>query len=300
MNSDTSLILTDAIRNHYDHISGAYHAWWGEHMHHGYWEDGESLAEAQVKLMERLTAQAQIPHFARVLDVGCGLGGASLWLARNLDCSVLGITNSPEQAKIAQKRAHSAGLNPQVRFAVMDANRLDAPRDSFDVVWVIECSEHLNDRPSFFRRCERVLKPGGVLALSAWLAAADLPSPERTRLISTVCRDFLCRPLATMQDYVEWIEASGFAPVTVEDLTHQVEKTWVHFAALADRWLTKAFLRLSDERTRRCVAAFETVRQAYSEGALVYGMFTAEKRLRQQWPAEAVVGRNEAIMVPAF
>jgi tocopherol O-methyltransferase len=296
MDSDTRLIRPDTIRDHYDHISGMYRAWWSEHMHHGYWEDGESLAEAQVRLMERLATQARIPHFARVLDVGCGLGGASLWLARTLACSVLGITNSPAQAKIAQRRAHSAGLSHQVQFAVMDANRLDAPRESFDVIWVIECSEHLDDKPGFFKQCVRALKPGGVLALSAWLAAANCLSPERARLISAVCRGFLCPPLATMDDYLAWLEAGGFAPVTVENLTHQVEKTWVHFTALADRRLTKAFLRLSDERTRRCVASFETVRQAYSEGALVYGMFTAEKPLRR-WSlaAEATVGREEAM-----
>ncbi|MBL8187755.1 MAG: class I SAM-dependent methyltransferase [Acidobacteria bacterium] len=146
MKSDNGSIQTDTIREHYNQISSAYGLWWGEHMHHGFWEDGESLAEAQVKLIERLAAHAQVPHFARVLDVGCGLGGASLWLARNLDCSVLGITNSPEQAKIARRRAHAAGFDYDLRFAVMDANQLDLPRESFDVVWVLECSEHLAER----------------------------------------------------------------------------------------------------------------------------------------------------------
>ncbi len=288
-----SQISVDAVRDLYDRISGAYHAWLGEHLHHGYWENAESFAAAQERLVERLAERARIPHFARVLDVGCGLGGASLWLARKLDCSVVGITNSPAQVMIARKRARKAGLDHDARFTVMDANRLDLPRESFDVVWVIECSEHLANKPGFIRNCARLLKPGGVLALCAWLAADDIAKPELAQLVSGVCRGFLCPPLATMRDYTGWMAACGFDQIEAEDLTHQVEGTWAHFAALADRWLTKTILRLSDERTRRCVKAFSTVRQAYAEGAMAYGMFTAKKPVRQCWPPEKVNVRED-------
>lgn len=272
-----------AISDHYNRVSGLYRLWAGDHMHHGYWENAESLAAAQERLIERLVARARIPRFARVLDVGCGLGGASLWLARNLDCSVVGITNSPAQVVIASKRARKAGLDHDARFATMDANRLDLAPESFDAVWVVECSEHLADKLGFFEGCARVLRPGGVLALSAWLAVDDCVSPEQSRLISDVCRGFFCPPLATMQDYVGWMRVCGFASVEAEDLTDYVEETWERYTAFADRWLTKALLRVSDASTRRCVETFDTVRRAYAEGAMVYGMFTARKPCWTLW-----------------
>lgn len=278
-----SQINADAIRSHYDRLSGLYRVWLGEHLHHGYWEKAESLAVAQERLIERLVARAQIPHFARVLDIGCGLGGASLWLARKLDCSVVGITHSPTQVMIARKGARKAGLNQDVRFAVMDANRIDLPQESFDAVWVIECSEHLADKRSFFESCARVLKPGGVLALSAWLATNDRISPEQAQLVSDVCKGFFCPPLATMQDYAHWMRTCGFASVEAEDLTNYVEETWVRYTAFVDRWLIKALLYISDARIRRCAETFGTVRRAYAEGAMVYGMFTARKACRTQW-----------------
>src|SRR3954468_14084158 len=94
-----------AIRDHYDRLSPFYARFWGEHIHHGLWQDGESPAEAQQKLVEELAQRAGIPHATRVLDVGCGMGGSAFWLARELGCSVFGITLSPVQVAIATKRA---------------------------------------------------------------------------------------------------------------------------------------------------------------------------------------------------
>src|SRR5262249_62342403 len=116
-------LLTD-IRDHYDHLSPYYRAFWGEHIHHGYWEGDETPSTAQVKLTRRLAERAGISHDARVLDVGCGLGGSALLLARDLGCSVTGITISPAQVQLAAKGAPTAGLADRVEFLVRNANQL--------------------------------------------------------------------------------------------------------------------------------------------------------------------------------
>ena len=157
--------LLGAIRNHYDQLSFFYRLFWGDHIHHGYWEDDEAPAAAQENLIARLAERAAVPRGGHVLDVGCGLGGSSFWLARHLGCSVQGITISPAQCAMAATRAREEGLSERVSFAVVDANRLELPAESFDAVWVIECSEHLADKADFLRRAARVLRPGGRLVL---------------------------------------------------------------------------------------------------------------------------------------
>src|SRR5438105_5737153 len=139
----------NAVRSHYDKLSIFYWWLWGEHIHHGFWRNGETPGQAQVRLIEELADRTQIPRGAKVLDVGCGLGGSSFWLARKLGCSVLGITISPVQKRLAESRARSFGLSEQVRFAVRDANELDFGTESFDAIWGIECSEHLVERERF-------------------------------------------------------------------------------------------------------------------------------------------------------
>ena len=80
----------DHIRKHYDRLSFLYRFFWGEHLHHGYWDNNESVPRAQIQLMERLAERANVPRGARVLDIGCGLGGSSQWLAEQFDCQVIG------------------------------------------------------------------------------------------------------------------------------------------------------------------------------------------------------------------
>src|SRR5262245_49844676 len=88
------------IKKHYDRLSILYRTFWGDHIHHGFWDSACSAKDAQVALIKRLVDKAQIQSGSNVLDIGCGLGGSSIWLARNLGCSVLGLTISPVQLKI--------------------------------------------------------------------------------------------------------------------------------------------------------------------------------------------------------
>ena len=113
----------DHIQKHYDRLSFLYRLFWGEHLHHGYWDANQSAAQAQVRLMERLAEQARVPRGARVLDIGCGIGGSAFWLADQFDCNVIGMTISPVQARMANKKAKARGLRDRVQFQVKDANQ---------------------------------------------------------------------------------------------------------------------------------------------------------------------------------
>jgi tocopherol O-methyltransferase len=268
----------EAVRDHYDRLSSFYRMLWGEHIHHGYWEDGESSQQAQVKLIERLALHAGIARGSRVLDVGCGIGGSSLWLAENLQCSVLGLTISPVQANMATAKARAVRLESRASFEVMDARALPFEGASFDVVWVIECSEHLPDKAGFIESCARVLKPGGVLALCAWLRADPHARPEHATLVEEVCRGMLCPHLASHREYSTWMMDSGFSSVHAEDVTSRVERTWERCAALVRRPEIQAALKVSGERVRRFVQAFPAMSQAYAERAMSYGMFVARKK----------------------
>lgn len=270
-------ITLQHIRDHYDRLSVLYRAFWGEHIHHGYWEDQESTTTAQVKLIEKLAEKAEIPAGAYILDVGCGVGGSSLWLAEHYEARVMGVTLSQVQVKIARKKAEKSGLQSRVFFHQADANHLPIVDGRFDVVWIIECSEHIKNKPAFIADCCRVLKPGEKLAVCAWLKAEGLSAEEEKIYIEHVCRGFLCPSLESMSNYLQWMRDVGFTLRHSLDLTRHVEKTWSVCAAIARRPEIRRLLQFSDEQTVKFVDAFGAIQRASARDKMVYGMIVAQK-----------------------
>src|SRR5215467_12363530 len=104
----------EKVREHYDRMSPYYRSLWGEHIHHGYWIRGdESKETAQLQLAEHLASLAKVSTGAEVLDIGCGFGGSTLFLARKYQARATGITISPVQVEMARKAAAEAKLDAQ-------------------------------------------------------------------------------------------------------------------------------------------------------------------------------------------
>ena len=167
-------VAKQVVRQHYDLVTPFYWLLWGRHIHHGLWDAQESPAQAQQQLTDTLAREAGIRGGETVLDVGCGMGGSSIHLARTLDCQVTGITLSPLQRFWASSAARWNRVAGNTEFRCADAEKADFPPESFDVVWSIECTEHLYDKARFFRRAATWLRPGGRMAICAWLAGEAL------------------------------------------------------------------------------------------------------------------------------
>jgi tocopherol O-methyltransferase len=265
----------DKVRKHYDNISWLYKFFWGSHIHHGYWEKDESPQEAQENLIKKLVKEAGLKGKETVLDVGCGLGGSSRWLARNLECLVTGITLSPKQIKIATELTKKENLNSQVQFQLMDAHHLSFPAESYDVVWVVECSEHLLDKNKFIQEVSRILRPGGKLALCGWMDSSE--SREQKNLVKEICERMILPSIGRMEDYSGWMKEAGLEVIMTQDLTSQVSRTWDICTEISRSWKVKTLLNFLDQDARRFVESFPMMKEAYQTHSMSYGLFIAIK-----------------------
>jgi tocopherol O-methyltransferase len=264
----------DDIREHYDSLSPLYHTFWGEHIHHGYWRGDESAAVAQENLIKELATRARISEGDRVLDVGCGLGGSSMFLAREYGAMVRGITLSPKQVSVARDQARRRGLLGRVNFDVQDAHELDRDPGIYDVIWIVECSEHLFDKPAFIRECARHLAPGGRLAICAWLVGENLDVAQE-RTVDAVRVGMLCPSFGTLADYTLWMHAGGLVVESAEDITAHVKRTWSLCRPILEFPLVKTMLSAGNEKLAAFAESFSAIDDAYRSGAMGYGMFVA-------------------------
>ena len=268
------------IREHYDRLSGLYRLFWGEHLHHGYWDGDQSPAQAQIRLMERLAETAEVPSGSRVLDIGCGLGGSAFWLAKKFGCRVTGLTISPVQARVATKRARANGLSEQVNFEVRDANEWIPEPESVDLVWVMESSEHFRDKSGFFARCATALKPGGTLAVCAWLRRDGPVREDEAELVARIGEAMLSASLDGLSDYAAWMREAGLCVKAAEDITRYVEPTWTHCARMVEHPTLHWLVRFTSQSTQRFVNSFPLMREAYARDAMAFGLFAAKRPTR--------------------
>lgn len=155
----------------------------------------------------KVVRQARLPKGARVLDMGCGWGLTSEFLAQ-LGCEVVAVDINPQFVELVARRAERLGL--PITAVRSDFDRFEADPGSFDAVLFYESLHHAVDVEGLIARVAGLLKPEGSLMLAGepvqdefWPAWGLRLDPESVYCIhkfgwfeSGWSRDYLTRVLA--------------------------------------------------------------------------------------------------------
>jgi len=99
----------------------------------------------------------------RVLDVGCGIGGAARYIAYQSGCSVAGIDLTPEYIEVAKRLTELTGLENRVTFEVASALSMPFKDEAFDAAITLHVAMNIPERAALYREIARVLAPGATL-----------------------------------------------------------------------------------------------------------------------------------------
>jgi SAM-dependent methyltransferase len=209
-----------------------------------------------------------------VLDVACGSGGPSLYMARTRGCRVTGVDSNESGIATAREASDKEGLNERAYFRAGDANQpLPFPPASFDAIVCIDAINHLADRPATLRDWFRLLKPGGRLLYTDPIIVTGPLSNEEIARRSSI-GFFLFVPSGYNE---RLLEKAGFQPVEVQDATENTSRVSGKWLESRQRHRAGLVTLEGEERFEGLQAFFATVQRLSSERRLSRMAFIAEK-----------------------
>ena len=125
-------------------------------------DDADSLDDAEESMLKLYIDRADIKDGHEVLDLGCGWGSFSLYVAeRYPDINITSVSNSSDQIAYIKNEAHKKGLS-NIKAFRMDVNNLELNK-KFDRIVSIEMFEHLRNYKLILNYLNHALKPDGKL-----------------------------------------------------------------------------------------------------------------------------------------
>ena len=165
--SPVAVNTADANEQHYELPSGFFERVLGPNLKYSscyYRTPNETLGEAEAHMLELTTDRAQLQDGDRILELGCGWGSLSLWMASHFPNSqITAVSNSRSQKRFIDARAAERGLT-NLQVITSDVNHLTfAAGTQFDRVVSVEMLEHMRNYETLMRRIAGWLKPSGTL-----------------------------------------------------------------------------------------------------------------------------------------
>lgn len=193
-------------------------------------ESTPSLAASILRTNAFLADRARITADDQVLDAGCGVGGSSIWIAKERGAKVTGITIAPQQVDIARGFAAEQAVSHLASFLCMDMCATTFEPASFDVVWQLESLCHVEDLEGYLRHVLHLLRDGGRFACID-LCRGPTADEVRERI---VCDGWcMAKPMRTVDEIASTASRVGFANIETNDLTTQARRSIEALKAMA-------------------------------------------------------------------
>ena len=302
------------VSRFYDVVTRFYEYAWGSTFHFSPRRPGESLAASQRRHDEAVGSILRLAPGMEVADIGCGVGGPLVNIAKATGARVTGVNFNAHQIGRGRQRVRRAGLANSCGFLYADYMNAPLADGVFDAMYSFEATCHAPNKTMLFRELYRLLKPGGEAAFVEWCLtdAFDRADARHVDIRERIERTNAVPDLPTAREQVDAIESAGFE--ILEALDQQVAygnpaTPW--YMALQGRDLSLSslaripagrsltakvtaaleWLRIAPKGTAEAAAFLNVAADALVEGGEL-GIFTPSYLVHARRPETVVVPRD--------
>jgi len=221
MNSNKKII------QYYDYHQKYYRLFWYNPnnlaIHYGYWDSKtKKHSEALLNMNKILAKITKIKSTDLILDAGCGVGGSSIWLAKNFKVKVIGITLSQKQVDLANEFAKKNNVDHLVNFYIRDFLHTKFENEYFDVVWSIESVCYAKNKKDFISEAWRILKKKGRLIVADGFIKKNVLTDEEQKIVNIFCEGLIVPNLAKITEFKKFLKESKFKNIKFFDITENI------------------------------------------------------------------------------
>ena len=221
----------DANEQHYEVPTEFYLHALGPNLKYScaYFDGNEDLGTAEVKMLERTVAMARIKPGDKVLELGCGWGSLTLFMAKKFpECQITAVSNSATQKSFIDNKAKERGLS-NVRIITSDMNNFDID-EKFDRVVSVEMFEHMRNYDILLGKVAKFLNDKGTLFVHIFVHRSTPYLFEVKDESDWMSKYFFSGGMMPSDDIFDYFPEKF-------KLVEQVRYNGVHYAKTSEEWL---------------------------------------------------------------
>jgi arsenite methyltransferase len=230
-----------------------------------------------IEATDELLSLCHIGNAREVLNVGCGIGVGSAYIAKKYRCRVVGVDISEQMIAWSRRRAREERVEARVEFRTADVLDLPFEADRFDVVFAESVLVFVEDKAWAIQECVRVTRPGGYVGLNEGLWI-EQPPPE----LVTRVKDAIGPFVPTSETWRALWEASGLQERVVKvcqvDARTEVKSRirWIGWRWILGAWGRGLRLYITNPAVRQSIkGVFDVPPEVFQYAG--YGLFVGRK-----------------------
>lgn len=229
--SSIAVQTRDANEQHYEVPTEFYLKALGPNLKYScaYFEEGDDLGKAEERMLEKTVQMARIKDGEKVLELGCGWGSLTLFMAQKFPNSeIVAVSNSKTQKEFIDKKAEKLGLK-NIRIITADMNKFNTD-EKFNRVVSVEMFEHMRNHQQLLEKISHWLLPQGTLFVHIFVHKTTPYLFEVKDDSDWMSKYFFSGGMMPSDDYFEHYKEHF-------KVVNHVRYNGIHYSKTAEAWL---------------------------------------------------------------